>query len=214
MRGMKGTPYQGGTRSPCFVRWPVGGVPEGVECDALTAHIDIFPTLAEITGATLTDKVKKQIEGVSIVPLLKNPTNMWDRTLMLEHHVGRWPLGQAAASEYRNCSIQDAGFELVENNELYDLKADPGENKNVIAEQPEEVAKLRATYEQWWKKVQPLLVNEEAYKTAPLLNPFAVLYWKQFGGGPIPNKAGEGSNQRYEARMSVPGHKAKSSTEE
>ncbi len=209
MRGMKGTPYQGGTRSPCFVRWPVGGVPEGVECDALTAHIDIFPTLAEITGATLADKVKKQIEGVSILPLLKNPTNMWDRTLMLEHHVGRWPLGQAAASEYRNCSIQDAAFELVENNELYDLKADPGENKNAIAEHPEEVTKLRAAYEQWWKKVQPLLVNEEAYKTAPLLNPYALFYWKQFGGGPIPGKAGEGSNQRYE-----PGKKksAKSAT--
>ena len=56
-----------------------------------------------------------------------------------------------------------------------------------------------AAYEHWWEKVEPLLVNEQAYQTAPLLNPFAVLYWKQFGGGPIPGKAGEGSNQRYES---------------
>lgn len=64
---------------------------------------------------------------------------------------------------------------------------------------PSRYGLLTGRYEQWWKKVQPLLVNEEAYKTAPLVNPFAVLYWKQFGGGPIPGKAGEGSNQRYEA---------------
>jgi len=198
MRGHKGTPYQGGTRSPCFVRWPAAGVPAGVECDALTAHIDIFPTLAAITGATLTDKMKRQLEGHSLLPLLKNPATAWDRTLMLEHHVGRWPLGQAAQSEYLNCSIQDAQYELVDNQELYDLKADLGESRNVLAQHPDEVAKLRATYEQWWQDVQPLLVNEDAYKTAPLLNPFAVLYWKQFGGGPIPGKAGEGLNKRYE----------------
>lgn len=199
MRGMKGTPYQGGTRSPCFIRWPAGGVPEGVECDALTAHIDIFPTLAEITGATITDQIKKQVQGVSLLPLLQNPTNAWDRSLVLEHHVGRWPLGRVSESKYRNCSIQDARFELVDNAELYNLKDDPGENKNVIAKYPEETTKLRAIYAQWWKDVQPHLVNEGAYKTAPLLNPYAVFYWKQFGGDPKPGVAGEGSNQRYEA---------------
>ncbi len=197
MRGHKGTPYQGGTRSPCFIRWPAGGIPAGVECDALTAHIDIFPTLAEITRATLTDQVKKQVEGHSMLPLLKNPTSPWDRTLMLVHHVGRWPLGQAANSEYRNCSIQNASFELVNNQELYDLKADPGETKDVIAEHPEEVTKLHAVYEQWWKDLQPRLMNEYAYKTGPLLNPYAVLYWKHFGGGPKPGVRGEGLNERY-----------------
>ena len=56
MRGRKGTPYQGGTRVPVFFRWPAGDIPAGAECDALTAHLDLFPTLAEIAGAELSDE--------------------------------------------------------------------------------------------------------------------------------------------------------------
>jgi arylsulfatase len=181
MRGGKCTPYQGGTRVPCFIRWPAGGVPSGVECDALSAHLDIFPTLAAITGATLSDEVKKQVEGRSLLPLLKNPKAEWaDRFLV--HHIGRWPAGKAAEAKYSGCAIQNAHFTLVNNKELYDLKADPGEKKNVIAEHPEVVAKFRAAYDQWWSDVQPLLVNENV--VGPKINPMKEVYWKQFGGGP------------------------------
>jgi arylsulfatase len=181
MKGGKGTVYQGGTRAPAFFRWPAGGIPAGAECDALSAHIDLFPTLAEITGATLTDDVKKQIEGRSLLPLLKNPQAGWaDRTLV--HHVGRWDKGMAADSKYKRCAIQNSRFTLVNNAELYDIKADPGEGKNVFAEHPEVVASLRASYEKWWGDVQPLLVNENV--VGPKTNPMKELYWKQFGGGP------------------------------
>ena len=181
LHGGKGTPYQGGTRAAAFFRWPDGGIQGGVECDALSAHIDIFPTLAEITGATLSDEVRKQVEGRSLWPLLKNPTAQWaDRTLV--HHVGRWANGKAAESKYAKCAIQNSRFTLVNNEELYDLKADPGETKNVIAEHPEVVSQLRAAYDQWWSDVQPLLVNENV--VGPKMNPFKELYWKQFGGGP------------------------------
>ena len=181
MKGRKVTPYQGGTRSPAFFRWPAGGIPAGTECDALSAHLDLFPTLAEITGATLTAEVKQQVEGRSLLPLLKNPKTEWaDRTLV--HHVGRWATGKAAESKYTKCAIQNSRFTLVNNVELYDLKADPGETKNVVAEYPEVVAGLRATYEQWWTDVQPMLINESA--VGPKMNPMKELYWKQFGGGP------------------------------
>ena len=50
MRGSKNSPYQGGTRVPSFWRWPER-FSGGVDCDALTDHIDVFPTLAEIAGA-------------------------------------------------------------------------------------------------------------------------------------------------------------------
>ena len=181
LHGGKGTPYQGGTRAAAFFRWPDGGVPAGAECDALSAHIDVFPTLAEITGATLSDAVHKQVEGRSLWPVLKNPQAQWaDRTLV--HHVGRWAKGKAAESKYAKCAIQNSRFTLVDNQELYDLKADPGETTNVIAEHPEAVAQLRAAYDQWWNDVQPLLVNENV--VGPKMNPFKELYWKQFGGGP------------------------------
>jgi arylsulfatase len=181
MKGGKGTPYQGGTRAPCFFRWPAGGIQGGAECDALSAHLDLFPTLAEITGAELSAEVKKQVEGRSLLPLLRSPKAEWaDRTLV--HHVGRWAAGKAADSKYAKCAIQNSRFTLVNNEELYDLKADPGETKNVIAEHPEVVAQLRGAYDQWWKDVQPLLVNENM--VGPKINPMKELYWKQFGGGP------------------------------
>ncbi len=180
LHGGKGTPYQGGTRAACFLRWP-SQIARGVECDALTAHVDLFPTLAAIAGARLSDEVKKQVEGRSLVPLLRNPKAEWaDR--MLVTHVGRWARGQAVQSKYVGCSIQNSRFTLVNNRELYDLKADPGETKNVIADYPEVVAKLRAPYDQWWNDVQPLLVNENVI--GPKINPLKDLYWKQFGGGP------------------------------
>ncbi len=181
MRGNKGTPYQGGTRAAAFFRWPAGGIPAGAECDALTAHLDLFPTLAEITGATLTDEVKKQIEGRSLLPLLRNPQADWaDRTLV--HHRGRWVSGKAAGSKFDGCAIQDSRFTLVNNAELYDLKADPGETKNVIAEHPDVVARLRAAYDRWWDETLPLMVNEKAI--GPKINPMKELYWRQFGGEP------------------------------
>ena len=184
MRGSKGTTYQGGTRAPCFFRWPKGGIPAGAECDALSAHLDLFPTLAEITGATLSAEVKQQVEGRSLMPLLKNPKTDWaDRTLV--HHVGRWGKGRAAASKYDKCAIQNSRFTLVNNTELYDLKADPGETKNVLAEHPEVVATLRSIYEKWWTEVQPLLVNESV-NDIPSINPFQALYYNQFGGSPTP----------------------------
>ncbi|MCU0784153.1 MAG: arylsulfatase [Verrucomicrobia bacterium] len=181
MRGRKGSAFQGGTRVPCFFRWPAGGIPEGLECDALTSAIDIFPTLAAITGAKLSDQLQNQVAGRSLLPLLKDPKAEWsDRTLV--HHVGRWEEGMAAASKYANCAIQNSRFTLVNNNQLYDLKTDPGETRNVILEHPEVVAQLRSAYHQWWNEVQPLLVNETV--VGPKMNPMKELYWKQFGGGP------------------------------
>ena len=124
------------------------------------------------------DAFKKE----SLLSLLKNPKAEWaDRTLV--HHVGRWAHGKAAESKYAKSAIQNSRFTLVHNAELYDLKADPGEMKNVIAEHPDVVAKLSAAYDQWWTDVQPLLVNENV-TGIPKINPLKELYWKQFGGGP------------------------------
>ncbi len=180
MRGSKGTPYQGGTRGPAFWRWPAA-FKGGVDCDQLTAHIDIFPTLAEIAGVKLTPELQQQVEGRSLLPLLQNPQAPWPDRLLVTH-VGRWDRGQAAESKYKNCSIQNSRYTLVKNKELYDLQNDPGETKNIINDNPEIVAKLRAAYDQWWTEVQPFLVNENIF--GPKINPFKELYWKQFSGGP------------------------------
>ncbi len=180
MRGMKNTPYQGGTRVPSFWRWPAGFV-GGRDVSALSAHIDVFPTLAEITVSKLSEAARKQVEGRSLVQFLKNPeAKAADRFLVT--HCGRWPLGKAETAKYKDYSIRDSRFTLVNNQELYDLQSDPGETTNVIAQYPDEVARLREFYDTWWADVLPRLENEHA--VAPSMNPFKERYWKQFGGGP------------------------------
>lgn len=162
MKGHKGQPYQGGTRVPVFFRWPAGDIPSDVECGALTSQMDIMPTLLEIAGAPLTEQLKQQIEGRSLVPLLKDPTSTWAKRFLI-HHVGAWEQGESAQSKYKRYAIQDERFSLVNNTELYDLEEDPAETRNVITEHPEIVKQLRSKYERWWTRVQPKMINEDAY---------------------------------------------------
>lgn len=183
LRGGKNSPYQGGTLSPCFVRWPAGGVPAGETCSALTAHVDLFPTLMEIAGAKTTPKLRAQLEGRSMLSLLKDPDAQWsDR--MLVHHTGRWKSGTAESAKHSNSAIQNSQFTLVNNQELYDLKSDPGETLNVIKDHPKVVTELRAAYDQWWQETLPLMVNEDS--VGPEINPFQELYFEQYGGSPSP----------------------------
>lgn len=189
MRGTKVTAWEGGTRIPCFIRWP-GVTKAGTECAALTAHIDVFPTLAEITGATLDEKTKRQVEGRSMAPLLKNPQAEWeDRHLVT--HVGRWEVGQPP-EKFGACSIRNTRHTLVRGKnswELYDLQQDPGQKNDIASELPDIVKELAAAYDRWWDEVQPLLVNEKAHETAPAINPYRELYQKQFGSLPLSKPA-------------------------
>lgn len=178
MRGAKATPYQGGTRVPSFWRWP-GTLPAGVDVSRLTAHVDLLPTLAEFAGAPLPEGVR--LDGRSLAPLLKDKNASWpDRFLV--SHVGRWERGKQAEAKYRQCSIRNTRFRLVNNGELYDLSTDPGETRNVIQEHPGVVQELRRAYDDWWNEILPCLENEAV--VGPKINPFKELYWKQLGGGP------------------------------
>jgi arylsulfatase A-like enzyme len=190
MRGSKATAWEGGTRAASFWRWP--GTLKPATVDQLTSIIDLFPTFAELAGATLDAKVKAQVEGRSLVPLLKNPDATWtDRNLVT--HVGRWGGMSPGAPPEKyikdGCAIRNARFSLVRGAtdwQLFDLKNDPGQTHDIAARQPDVVKNLSAAYDQWWADVLPNLVNEDAYKTAPKVNPFKEEYWKQFGGGPKP----------------------------
>ncbi len=177
MRGAKGSPYEGGTRVPSFWRWP-DGFQGGIDCGALAAHIDVFPTVAEIAGVKFSSDVMRQVEGRTLLPLLKNPHSEWPNRMLITH-VGRWPRGQAATSKYAGCSIRDSRYALVNNRELYDLQRDLGERTNIFDDHPGVVAKLRAAYDDWWQSVVPCLENEHAI--GPKINPFHELYYKQFG---------------------------------
>ncbi len=181
MRGSKGTPYQGGTRVPAYFRWT--GTYKPAEVKPLTAHLDMYPTWAELAGAKIPAGVK--LDGRSLVPLLKNPAAAWpDRYIFT--HVGRWEKGKAAEAKFMRCSVRNARYSMVntkgtpEGWELYDLTADPGEKDNVAAGHPDEVKKIAAAYDKWWEEALLGMENENA--VPPAVPPYVELYQKQFGG--------------------------------
>jgi len=190
MRGAKGQPFLGGTRASSFWRWP-GTLPPA-EVKRLAAHIDFFPTIAEIAGAKLPEKAKQQIEGRSLTPLLENPAAAWaPRTLFT--HLGRWPKDASPETgKYANCSVRTPDYHLVcvgpkradaQPNQprwmLFDLRSDYGEQNDIAAENPQIVGEMQDAYEAWWKSVVPMMVNEKAPLAAE--NPFWTLHRKQFG---------------------------------
>ena len=183
MRGTKGTVYRGGTRVPSLWRWP-GTLPAGVDATAVTAHIDVLPTLCELAGVVIPAGTAAKVEGRSLVPLLRDAKAPWpDRPLVA--HLGRWDRGKAAESGHRQCRIREGNWSLVNQKngtdswELYDVAADPGERHDLALRHPDIVARLSAAYDGWWQSVQPDLVNEHV--EGPAENPFKVASERQFG---------------------------------
>ena len=149
MRGNKGSEYEGGHRVPFFVHWPSGGITEGRDVDALSAHIDVLPTLAELCGVSAGGD--RALDGSSLAPVLLGagpaPT---DRTLFV--HSQRIELPR----KWRKAAVMTKGWRLVNGEELYDLEADPTQERNLAGEHPERVAELRARYDDWWASLKPV----------------------------------------------------------
>ncbi len=180
MKGLKGSTDEGGVRVPFFVRWD-GRIKPGLDHDRIAAHIDVFPTLAALAGAK---QPADQVEGRSLLPLLEGGQAEWtDRYLYT--HKGRWPTGsEPNEHQWRGFAVRNQRFRLVNNTTLYDMRVDPGQETNVIEENPDVVKAMRAAYDVWWKKTRPLMVNEAAPMSPT--RPFHVLYYKQLEAGGIP----------------------------
>lgn len=143
MRGQKGDAYEGGHRVPFFLRWPGGGMGGGRDVDALTAHIDILPTLVEMCGARLPDKLP--LDGRSLARLLGGEKEPWpERTLFV--HSQRIELPE----KWRQCAVMTKRWRLIDGKELYDMKVDSGQTRDVSKEHSSVVTALRESYETWW----------------------------------------------------------------
>jgi len=176
LREGKGTCWEGGTRVPCIMRWP-GKIPRGKTSDAMLMTIDLFPTIAKLTGAKLP---QHKIDGLDVWPLIageKGARNPHDAYFSYYHQSqlqavtsgdGRWKL--YLPHEFRTLAGRPGGtngiptrYEQVkmEAPELYDLKRDVGETRNVAAANPEIVQRLLALAEQARADLGDTLTNRK-----------------------------------------------------
>lgn len=145
MRGIKGSPYDGGHRVPFFVFWPAGAVGGGRDVVELTANVDITPTLLELCGV---NPGEHRFDGVSLVPLLRGEAAAWpDRVMVTDSQRVASPI------KWRQSATMMGRWRLVNGVELYNILADPEQRYDVAADHPGVVAHLREGYEAWWAKV-------------------------------------------------------------
>jgi arylsulfatase len=181
MKGMKGSPDEGGVRVPFFVRWD-GHIKPGRDIDRIAAHIDLLPTLAALAGA---EEPADQVEGRDLLPLIEDPDASWSDRYLFTHQ-GRWPTGADPDDfQWRNFAVRNQQFRFVANQALYDMVKDPGQTTNVMDQHPEVVRKMREVYDAWWRETRPLMVNE-GVPMSPT-RPFHELYRKQMETTGIPD---------------------------
>ncbi|HUV63924.1 MAG TPA: arylsulfatase [Sedimentisphaerales bacterium] len=146
MRGFKGSEYEGGHRVPCFIYWPGGGLTGPRDIDTLTAHIDILPTLVDICG--LKRPAGPKLHGVSLKPLLYGRPGDWkDRAIVVDSQ------RMENLIKWRQCSVMEGHWRLVNGKELYNINKDPGQEEDIAADHPEVVERLRGEYEKWWQEI-------------------------------------------------------------
>ncbi|MDB4338493.1 arylsulfatase [bacterium] len=179
----KGSPYEGGTHVPAFWYWK-GKLGEGVDIPALTAHIDLFETFCQLSGAEIPGDIQER-DGRSLLPLLEDPKADWpDRKLFV--HQGRWEKGRDPnLSQFKNCAVRTQRWRFVNNRELYDIAEDPFESKNVAEKHPQVVEEIQKAYQAWWSQTVPLMVNEDAPYAEQ--HPQTVRYEKQLEKRGIPD---------------------------
>lgn len=158
LRRGKGSAYEGGVRVPTIVNWP-GVTPMSSTCDEPVISIDYFPTIVEMAGATdHVDIHSPTIDGVSLVPLLKNPRAKMARNLYWHyphyHAGGDSPYSAIRSGNYRLIEFHEPiAFHDDEPVELYDLAADIGETKNLAKEMPDKANELQQLLHQWYQRV-------------------------------------------------------------
>lgn len=137
--------YEGGIRVSCIFSWPAV-IPAGTECHELITAMDIFSTMAVITGAQVPDD--RPIDGKNILPLLKAEKNAKSPHKAV---FGFRPRGGLQSVRYAHWKLilpfeDSKGKEMPA--ELYDLRTDIGEQQNCANQYPDIVKQMTRMGEQ------------------------------------------------------------------
>ena len=149
LRGGKGWLYEGGIREPFMIRAP-GVVEGGSTCATPVVSTDFFPTLLELCG--LPAMPKNHLDGVSLVPLLKGADSI-DRDAIYWHYPHYSNQGGIPGG-----AIRMGDWKLIERYEdgraqLYNLKDDIGETKDLAEAEPDRVKTMRTKLHAWYPTV-------------------------------------------------------------
>jgi arylsulfatase A-like enzyme len=144
-RAGKGSAYEGGVRVPLIASWP-GTIPAGKTCDAPVITPDWYPTILELAGVARAPS--QAVDGVSLVPLLREKGTLAREALYWHyphyHPGGATPYGAIRQGDWRLVEFYEDG-----RTELYSLKDDVGEARDLAAEMPDRARGLQKNLADW-----------------------------------------------------------------
>ena len=141
----KGSAYEGGVRVPLIASWP-GTIAAGKTCDVPVITPDWYPTLLDLAGVARAPS--QIVDGASLVPLLRDKGTLARDALYWHyphyHPGGATPYGAIRQGDWRLVEFYEDG-----SIELYNLKADVGEAKDLAAEMPDKARELQKRLAEW-----------------------------------------------------------------
>ena len=146
LREGKGYLYEGGVRVACIMKW-TGKIKPGVVTDQVACSIDFYDTILEATGAQSESKR----DGVSLMPIFRDEK--------LNGRAIYWHYPHYANQGSRpGAAVRSGDYKLIEyfedgRQELYDVKRDVSENRNLILEKPAIAEQLAVELHKWQKDV-------------------------------------------------------------
>lgn len=150
--------YEESLRTPLLVQWPGVVKPNSVIKKTIVSNLDFAETFLDIAGA----KIPKEMQGASLVPILKGTVPKDWRTTFYYHYYGYpdWHLIR------KHCGITDGRYKLIDfytlgEKELYDREKDPKELNNLI-DNPEYKSIVEKLSKQLKQKQTELKVPTEA----------------------------------------------------
>jgi arylsulfatase A-like enzyme len=145
MKGRKGSTDEGGIRSPLLIRWP-GHVKPSIRIPQIAGAIDLLPTLADLAG--IRPVSEKPLDGKSLKPLLLGQASQWPDRMIF-------------TLQGRRVSVRTQQHRLDSDGRLYDMVADPAQERDVSQENPQTAARLREAVAAWSKEMLPLVGRDE-----------------------------------------------------
>ena len=151
----KGSLHEGGIRVPMIVKWP-GKVREASTSDHYLMIEDFYPTILEMAGIT-NYSTKNQIDGISFLPMLFEQGDTSINRPLFWNFPNIW--GNEGPGINLNCAVRLGDWKLVYYwatgfKELFNIKEDIGEKKNIATLHPEKVDELSRTLGNYLRKVK------------------------------------------------------------
>lgn len=149
LRGGKSTLYEGGIREPLIIYEPEK-ISGGRVIEIPTANYDFYPTFCELTETPLPETQK--MDGKSLVEILMGQNKaetpprdfFWHYPLDKPHFLGGRSAGAIRQGDWKLIEFLDTGEK-----ELYDLKHDLGETKNLANDYPGKASELQDKLVEW-----------------------------------------------------------------